>query len=427
MALLADLRSAFIGASVRQAQLSGNLLAGVTPDWSEPADAHLIFGDGTISKPFSDVVAFIHPVSGKKVHSGSRATRRAARVQVTHREKGADEKPERGINVVSMHTRTEWGRVVLGVDTELRAEAWTALDLIEQIATAAGDGVHSVVYDGAITGWHVAYLLATYRIQVFGNPAARDPDADSIELKKRIEAQLARLAVKYPHATFAEPRMRRDLLADLMRSGEPLPVGTSIYPSEKGFTPVHGVYHLVEAVHTAPTGEPCVHDLAMDDGALYAVAPDPVTEVLVKTAHLPCTASSPTRTRSSRWARVNHYRVECARHGAFDHQITWEPEGTRYTRTNPKKKTGTPEDPIASRLHPISRVDHDKHPQVKRARNDAEAYQSWFKRTMSGKNRERASALMHEGQLLDALMTGVVVNSDTYWRRRRAVRPSIAV
>jgi len=425
--LLPELLAAFREASVRQAQALGNLLPGSDPDWATPDYRHTVFGDGTIVKPFSDVALITHPVTGEPVYLGSRASTGAVRIQRTNRSP-EDKKPERGINFVSLQTRTDAGRVVLAVDSELGAEAWTALTLIDSVAAAAGDGVHSVVYDRALNGWHVDYLMARHRIQVLGKAIARKRDDDAKDFDAMIVQRMLRAVAdgtpegmdSDPSAFLkgaTEPVLRRDVLSDIARGHHPQVVGTSVYPTSRGFDVVHGTFHFLQASHTTTDGMPCEHDLVMDDGALYTCVVDPFSERLVKAAHLSCVRSVPVKGPNGAWGRTSTYRVPCG-DDDFDHEIAWLTEGTRYGRESPEKDRA-PDDPIGHRLHPITRADADAFEFVFQARNDAESYNAWFKRSLPGKARERAASITHEGQLYDFLLAAVVNNSDTWAASQR--------
>lgn len=416
--LLVSLTRAFSAASVGQAQAMGNLLPGRQPQWADPDPRHAIFGDGTIVKPYSDVTVMTNPITGEVVYNGSRARTGAAKIQQVNRfhgELGADGKPERGINFVSMHTRTDAGRVVLAVDWELGAEAWTALDLIDQVIALSGDGVHSVVYDRALTGWHGAYLMGRHRVQLYGKAVARRRDDDSQAVEWNVSERLRRATLGMELDYLARAVAKTTVLDEMYNNGLPQPVGTNLY--ERGnslnrkYDLVHGVYFFLTATHDDAHGKRCEHDLVMDDGALYTVEYDDLSEQLVKTRHLSCSSSTPQRTRAGAWRRVSTYPVPCG-DGDFTFEVTWDPEPTRYRRDSAESNR-SPKDPIASRLHPVTRRD-EKFSFVSRARNDVEGYNSWFKGTLPGQSRTRGSSITLEGQMLDFLLAAVVENSITW-------------
>ncbi|NKY38153.1 hypothetical protein [Cellulomonas septica] len=410
--LLTALVRAFSVAAVGQAQALGNLHPGVQPQWAEPDVRHAIFGDGTIVKPYSDVTAVANPITGKVHYIGSRANTGTPKLQRACREVGTDDKPGRGINFVSMHTRTSAGRVVLAVDSELGAEAWTALDLIERVMAVAGDGVHSVVYDRALTGWHTAYLMGAHRVQLFGEAVSRPKDLDAIDTESQLSERLRRATIGVTTTTMTRAAANRTVLERIYFGGRPQPVGISLYPSRNAYDLVHSAYRFLTATHTTTDGLSCEHDLVMDDGALFTVEVDDLSEQLVKRDHLTCVDSSARRVNSRRWQRVSTYEIPCAG-GHFRHELTWTPETTRYTRDS-TDIVRAPKDAVGSRLHPVSRRDGKKFEFVDRARNDVEGYNSWFKGTLPGQSSTRGSALSREGQMLDFLLAAVVQNSITW-------------
>ncbi|OZB88189.1 MAG: hypothetical protein B7X41_09460, partial [Microbacterium sp. 14-71-5] len=149
---MAALKESFTGGSVRMAQRLGNLtdsegcLLRVDP-------AHTVFGDGSILRPMTDVMEHVNELTGEVEYFGSRATRGAPRVQKAVRELNTDHPGQIGINFVALHTETPFGLVTLGVESTLAAEQWAALTVLERIHAHAGTGVHTLVYDGALTGW----------------------------------------------------------------------------------------------------------------------------------------------------------------------------------------------------------------------------------------------------------------------------------
>jgi hypothetical protein len=129
--LIRALEESFTDVSVRQARSLGNLPTSREPKWADVDVLHLIEGDGTIVKPFSDVREVINPLTKKTMLIGSRAREdKNAKIQREVRLMGSDGKSASGINFVSFRTRTPFGSIVLGVRSELGAEQWAALDPI---------------------------------------------------------------------------------------------------------------------------------------------------------------------------------------------------------------------------------------------------------------------------------------------------------
>ena len=415
--LLRRLSVAFTSAAVKQARLHGNLLPGVQPDFTQFDSRHMVFGDGTILKPFSDVVVVANPVTGELMAVGSRAASfGAARIQRDTRRSGTDEKAQSGINFVSLATRTGHGRVVLAVGAETGAEIWATLDLCDRVAAAAGNAVHTLVYDRAVTGWTVGYLMARHRIQVLGkvsagdgkNPARR---AAANAFSERIAALAVRLGVKVDNIN--EPILRTDVLGRMHRGERLQRVGTSVYPTTKGYDVAYGYFAFVTATHQGASGARCEHDLVMDDGALFTVGIDELGEELVKTAHLPCQAATAVFDAvAGTWGTTSTYLVPCEK-GDFTYTRTWAPSDTRYTKGDGHKAPEA-QDPIGWRLHPISRTDPKRFKDVEQGRNDSESYNAQFKRSLPGKSRTRGSAITLAGQELDFLLGGLVANSETW-------------
>lgn len=416
------LKTSFTTASVKQAQLLGNLLDDTEPDWSQSDERHTIFGDGTILKPFSDVVAFPDPITGQLRAHGSRASSvESARIQWETRRPGVDEKAQTGINFVSVQTQTEHGRIVLGIDSTLKGELPTALDVIDRVVAAAGMGVHTVVYDMAVTGWAVDYLMGRHRIQVQGKVPARNTDNDKYWVPQlRLDEHVAALAAQAgaPVTALTAPVYRATVL-DAMFDGRRLSrVGTSVYPPKPNrsgkarqdakYDLVNGYFAFLQADHILHDGTTCSHDLVLDDGALFTYELDEYGEELVKTQHLRCQSATAIRGPKSTWGTSSTYTVPCE-HGDFVHTRTWLPSADRHASSD-----GYLPDPIGTRLRPIPRIDAERFIPIDTDRNSIESYNAWFKGRLPGKNHDRAASLTRAGQELDFLL-GAVVNNALTW------------
>ncbi|MFY0409025.1 hypothetical protein [Solicola sp. PLA-1-18] len=413
--LLADLQTEFQRNSIRQAQHLGNLKTDVAPDWSEPHEQNLVYGDGTILAPYSDVYTVTHPRTGESIVMGSRAKSPAsARIQTVLSRTEEDDKRTRGINFVAMHTWTRKGRVVLGTASALHAESWAALDLLDTLAATAAGGIHTLVYDRAITGWHVDYLMAKHRVQVIGKAVGRARDGQDDEREQSHSPdRVARLAAEYE----AEPSpdvnqmLRHDLLLARHFSNKPLPLGTSQYLTSKEKIDFvrSRTHHLPAFVHDGPAGT-CEHRLAVDDGSLYEIGPDEDYDFDLKLQHLPCTRSTPTRRPDGRWGTRNTFSLRC---GDRTHEVVreWEPDGTRYYRGDKDREKI---DRIGCDLRPLSRAIGEQFAKVFGRRNDSESYNKWMQNTTQHAGRAATSTL--EGQELDFLSAAVLNNSNTWHR-----------
>ncbi|WP_282947850.1 hypothetical protein [Cellulomonas endometrii] len=411
-----DLRLAFTRSSVRQARKLGNLTEGGQPDWAGPDPRHVIFGDGTIVRRYSDAELITCEFTGRTLLSGSRARdARSARVQHEFRKVGSDQKNSSGINHVTLHTRTSHGLVVLAVGTELGAEQWTALDLLDDVAAETGDGVHTLVYDGALTGWAVEYAMARHGIQTFSKVPAASVKTE-VQEYTRDEVDLYVSGVAREHGLEATGRiakvLRKDVLRQMYRGERPTAVGTSIYPPSKpdaDYDLVYSTYVFVKARHRDSGGRRCEHSLVLDDGALFSTDVDPISELLVKDEYLPAITSTRRRRRDGRWGTDTSFLVPCP-DGDFEWTATWDPDATRYRRDSAELGRA-PQDPFGWRMRAVPRHDRERFSLVSAGRNDSESFNRWFKDTLTNK---RAATIDGRRQLLDLLLGAVVKNSDTW-------------
>lgn len=424
------LEQAFIDASVKMAIWMGHFDPAATPDWLRPDPQHALYGDGTVIAPFSNASTWTHPVTGEVVLVGSRARdARSARIQSVRTDTSVDDKADRrGINFVSMHTWTAAGRVVLATGYALGGETPTAVQLMRAVQERAQGGVHTVTYDGVVTGWVVDWLMGSLRIQAVNKIAVaskKDPHAPTKDLPVRRRPALVptparterRLAaaglVASPELVSYEHNAQLD---ELYRSGEPLPVGLCLYPRAKAGTydVVYSRHHEVEpAVHTID-GEACTHRLVVDDGALYVVQDDLEREHLMKASMPSCLAATAIRdAQRNTWTRRTTWLIPCE-YGDFEQSLTWRPVGAFRPPTSERTRV----DPLAE-LRPTARA-HDGFSDVYGRRNDSESYNQWFQSTL--RHHGVAMSLTLNGQRLDFLMGAVLNNAITYSRelRRRA-------
>jgi hypothetical protein len=192
----------------------------------------------------------------------------------------------------------------------------------------------------------------------------------------------------------------------MVKRGEPLPVGTSVYPTAQG----HKVIQSEFFHYGPPTGLPCSHDLWVDDGAFFDVERD--EGWLVKSRRL--TAVSATRRRQP--------------DGTYQLQITWRlpcpdsPEEHQFTteaRARQRKTSGTDRsaDRAVQEARPIPRIDQDLFGAIYGQRNITESYNAWAKgRLGTNANKRRAMRLHASGQFLDHLCTGFLANTLTAHR-----------
>ncbi len=444
---LGRIRQRFVVAAVGQARALGNLRPVEEPNLAQPDPHQCIYADGTILKPFSDVTLWVHPRTGEVLARGSRAQSLAtAKIQETVSQNDIDGKTARGLNMVAVHTWTDAGRVVLATGIALGGEAYTALDLVDDIVAACRRAdrdtkigqIHGLIYDRAITGWHVDYLMGKHGIQTYSKAVAatgnRAPEKDVTDIGAA--GRLSRYLAEYtqggdnPALTTARTEITEDLIDAFLH----IPLGRSYYPTAQGYDTIHSSWSELEpATHVTDEGW-CSHRIAVDDGALFTIGDDPAGGPdLVKLDLVTCDQSTRTRGPDSRW-RVKHwYTIPCV-DGDFTYERDWNPTGKRHHPTSPK--TGrAPVDTIGWRLRPLSRADdvtqfyNGKIPlkwlrtsnhvgpfsQLYNRRNDAESYNNWYQRTHF--NRGRASSQTIPGQELDFLLAGLLNNSKTWTNR----------
>ena len=457
--LIDDLKVEFTAMSLRQARAFGHLLPGRPVVCSGQAE-HTIFGDGTILKPATDVIAHTNPVTGETFYPGSRATDPSrAKVQREVRRLDTDHGGQQGINFITLHTETTFGVITLGVESTLDAEQWAALAILQRLAATADDGIHTLVYDGAINGWLVDAILGTHGIETLQKGRNRsdrnspDTDADSESLDRAIpgwkpleddirpfdvegivaartadflDAQASkpstqtkgRASLTKPSLAYVDAvrrHMRHDLLSRYWYSGAPLPVGTSLYPTardDSGFETVRSEYLFLAIEHAVADGTLCTHDLAIDDGALFTVALDEATGDPVKTAYLASEAAERARTAHG-YTLTRSYVIPCV-HGDFTWKHTWAPQTPWYSRG--EKPKGTPKfDRVGRYLRTAPRADTERFEQVLRLRNYSESFNKWVKAALP--NHGRAASLSRRKQELDFLMSGLVMNATTWHNR----------
>jgi len=437
--LLAAFKETFTAMSVRQAQMLGHLLP-EDADLTGVDARHTVFGDGVILKPMSDVIEMVNPVTGELEYLGSRARVGTPRVQREVRVLDADHPGLQGINFVALHTETNAGLITLGIESTLQAEQWATLEIMHRVHRHAGDAIHTLVYDGALSGWIVDHLMGSLGVDLVqksrkraagrspGNRSAFHDDEDLAyhvapgRIDACVDARSADfLATHHPavtpssRATLARHvrrGLRHDVLSRLYYSGSPLPVGTSLYPSNKDeskFDLVESEYELLIATHAGLDGEPCQHDLALDDGALFTIDVDDATDTLVKTAHLPCAAAR-RETTDDGFGLTREYLVPC-RDAHFIWSQSWQPSPTRYTRTDPRPK-GTPFDALGRALQTVPRVRTERFRVAERLRNYSESFNNWFELLLPRMG--RATSMTQAGQELDFLLASAAMNAFTW-------------
>lgn len=430
--LIDVLEEAFLDASVKMATWLGHFDPTSDPDWVHSDAKHTIYGDGTVIAPFSNATSWVHPQTGEIVTHGSRAKdAHSARIQSIRTDTAIDGKGDRhGINFVSLHTWTGAGRVVLATGHALGAETWTALDLIRAVQQRAAGAVHTVVYDGVLTGWIVDWLMGALRLQTVNmiKVRAKSDPATTMNHQQPLRARPALVASTHraerlladaglaPTPALVEYE-RVAAIKRLYESNEPLPVGLCIYPrtGARTFEVVYSRHHDLGNAEHDVDGATCSHRLVVDDGALYVAERD-VERTLVKTAMPRCTAATSAQDTNGTWNQTTTWQIPCPS-GEFAHQLTWHPTG--MFRGPGTKNLALRVNPLAE-LRPLARA-HEGFGAVYGRRNDSESYNQWFQASL--RHPGTAMSLSLTGQRLDFLMGAVLNNALTY---DEAVRPRAA-
>jgi len=288
---------------------------------------------------------------------------------------------------VSTWTRSGW--VILANEQALRAEVDAARKLIRRIHEILGTRLHTVVWDRALTGWHIQDLMSSDRILVINKPVARSwPTSDGYTA---------------PILSDSEARRR---VAD----GQPLPLGTSVYPTSDGRMPevVRSPYYRLGN----PARLGCQHDLWVDDGALFDVFPDK-SGWLVKVASATAQSATPVPGPNGRHTLPITWQLPCAkaRLGAHVFETTWKPSTGRSERLNRGPQRALHD------LRPIPRFHHGPFSQVHGLRNITESYNSWFKASLGRSG--RAMRLDIRAQFVDHLCAGTLANVISYSRHEQ--------
>ena len=386
-ALMARLSEQFTASAVIQAQHLGNFPDTGVPDYARPDPRNVVFGDGTFYAPFSKVTEEVDAVTGERLVFGSRSKHGRPRVQRSLTDASQDDKNAKGVNHVTVSTRTDAGWVVLANGQALGAEVHAARALIAQVHTHLGERLHTVIWDRALSGWHVQDLMATHRVLTVTKPVAA-----SRHFRRRHPA----LALSHSKAIAR------------YESGNPLPLGTSVYPRDSGHDVVRSRYYQ----YGQPLNVPCSHDLWVDDGGLWDVETTAGghREKVVAAASVRAT---PRATHAGWWVDID-WEMPCVDSGEIhEFTTTWNP---RQGKAKPSADEATR---ALAELVPIPRSD-ERFRALHGARNNAESYHAWLKaRLGTGPTRGRGARLAVEAQLLDHLCVGTLANAITAWRAHR--------
>ncbi|WP_334145092.1 hypothetical protein [Rhabdothermincola sp.] len=338
--------------------------------WDRPDASRVIYGDGSVFSPLSDV-----SVDEDGVVRGSRAEHRP---RVASRFEGKDGRAAGSglpINVVGCHGRRRWQRVILGVDLFRDGnEVGSALDLMRRVIDAAAGGVTHTVYDRLMSGRHMRELMLAGVVPFVAMPEAAPNRAHLV-----LPAELRRDGYRS-----AGTREKRKGKGARRRSGD------DVAPKAR-----LALYYLRTVEHLTGTGR-CAHDLWALDGAVVAV--DAGHEVSLDATYLDC--------RDLRWERhsdgthpVGRFVIPC-RHGAVSTDID-------FAATRPGKARNGRQLALADWVRPIPEAATGA-ARIEGLRSDNESVFSWLKAMLP---RNRASSLDPQHFLLDVIGAVLLCNA----------------
>lgn len=413
---------------------------------------HLVVADGTYVTPYSGVSWYLDEDENLRWH-GTRAKTAEPKVQAFVQQSGKEHGPAAGVNHVAVLTRTPYGRVVLSIQRALGGEIHAALEAMDRIAPLAEGGIRALVYDKALEGWSIDYLFARHAILSIVEPKAapKKQKPGKAEATAKVDAvvqarrhaagldddacrptanepgEIGARAKKTKHQTVLvkvkDAMVRRvlgrmhnvDRLIEDAEAGRPLgadlPLGTSVYlNSHNEVVPVASQHLPFEPRRHPVAGEDCVHDLHVDDGALWdtRVRWDPKrhgVQGVVKDQRLVCERLEAVMDPRTGWYRQeSHYSFTCEYTGeVLTRKIDHEPSG-EWRPAKKRKRTAR------HHMQPLARCDYGWRELYGR-RNDTESWFSWLKNQLL--EDQRAASLDLNHQYLDVLYAAIITNSIT--------------
>lgn len=140
---------------------SVGLLTPSTPDdLARPARGNILYGDGTVFAPLSDVT--VNKSTGEVTGSRSAGGHRPRVAERFHGKSGTDERGSAGLPIalVGVHGDQKWQRCVTGVDMYFdRRETAASMGLFERSLAAYGTGIHAFIYDKLLSGKDVREVM----------------------------------------------------------------------------------------------------------------------------------------------------------------------------------------------------------------------------------------------------------------------------
>lgn len=395
---------------IDQAAYHGNF-AFQDPDFTRPDLEHTVFGDGTYIKRYSAVEEVIDLDTGQKRLDGTRvpdSTRSRRQTEFTFsKSNGKSGYKYDGINHVSIHTRTPYGKVILGAEQAMGAEAFAMLALCERLmGLMPGDlSLHHYSWDGAASGWHRDFLMYWFGVNLLnGNPARNTRGEESFVRALDQVARETAVALKGSRPDAKEiAHIRGALLKQLEPIMDELELGSTIEPQRGSLAAIDSA-HVPYKVLEHPGHPDCRHDLHVDHGVMYEVNGER------KLRRVRAVRSVRERAGNGFHQRTT-WDVPCARHGAFEHASLWRPNAVRGTDPRYRKKRGVEQTALhAARVPAPGDEGYRMHYQ----QSAQEGYHRWIKNQLYIHG--RASSWRPGKQFLDFISSALVNNSST-WQR----------
>jgi hypothetical protein len=426
------MRVDFRDQSLAMVQEMGSLVWRPREDLTDVDVRNLLIGDGTITRRHSEVEEVTFPDGHTEVYGSRAATPGRARVQRRSTDNSKDGKGNLyGLNITHIGTLTYAGYMILALDQVAGAESTVAMDLLDAVLSQLPPArVHAVVYDRAITGWHVDYLLGRYGIPVVGKATASSDKSSGasrqvkdlhhraeVAGRRAVAEQARRRGMKVRQLGSTE-RTQRDAaakmeaLAQLESLGQ-VP-GVTIHRSSRGVPDVISSTHdrLGVATHTTSAGA-CRHALVVDDNCLT------VLDASGKKAEQPPVMHAAAERGDDGYTFTASWRISCAA-GDFVHTETWTPSTRRgsHGKSEGKDPAADSRRKALSLLRLIPQVD-DRWDVISGTRNNSESWNHSYKTTLPNK---RASSPDAGQQLLQYLSTAMLYNAEHWERDRRHQR-----
>jgi hypothetical protein len=368
--LMASLSVEFTKASVALAKEVGLLDPSNSPRWDRPAPSTVIYGDGSVFKPLSDVT---FDEDGNV--QGSRA-KENPRVGPHFKGKHGNEMlMGLPITAVGVHGRKRWQRMILALDLfEDRNEIGSSMRLFERVISLANGGVTHVVYDRLASGTHLRQLMKWGVL-----PVVAMVEASATQSHLKLPYDLQRTGYRS-----AGTREKRKGKGARRRSED------KVAPKERL---VLKRWQLVE--HEAPVGA-CYHELWALDGTVVSVLPG--AEPTLDATHVACTHIE-WRHDDDGFHPIGSLLVPCPQ-GSFLVDIDYAAD-----RLDAKGKKSSLS--LADVIRPLPEILAESN-RIEGFRSDVESVFSWLKALLP---RNRAGSLTASNFFLDAIGAGLLCNA----------------